>query len=119
MLFAHVRVRSYAPGETIFLMGSDGDSLMAVLSGNVRIGLRSPGGREIALAMIPRGKLFGELTLLDGKERSADARAIGGAALPSFGAASRPRSTRLAVPHLVQAGSPFVPQEVDSGAVAL
>jgi CRP/FNR family transcriptional regulator, cyclic AMP receptor protein len=81
MLFAHVRVRSYAPGETIFLMGSDGDSLMAVLSGNVRIGVRSPGGREIALAMIPRGEVFGELTLLDGKERSADASVIGACSL--------------------------------------
>ena len=29
-LFARVRVRSYAAGETIFLMGSAGDSLIAV-----------------------------------------------------------------------------------------
>jgi CRP/FNR family transcriptional regulator, cyclic AMP receptor protein len=81
ILFAHVRVRSYAAGETIFLMGSAGDSLMAVLSGNVRISVRSPDGKEIVLAMIPPGEVFGEITLLDGKERSADARATGACSL--------------------------------------
>ena len=47
VLFARVRVRSYAAGETIFLMGSAGDSLMAVLSGTVRISMPSPDGKEI------------------------------------------------------------------------
>src|SRR5215475_10586153 len=54
VLFGRVRVRNYAAGETIFLMGSPGDSMMAVLSGSVRISVPSP----------------------DGKDRTADARAM-------------------------------------------
>ena len=41
-----VRIRTFAVGETIFLMGSPGDSMMAVLSGTVRISVASPEGRE-------------------------------------------------------------------------
>src|SRR5438132_13557092 len=36
-LFGRVHVRSYAVGDTIFLMGSAGDCMMAVLSVRVRI----------------------------------------------------------------------------------
>jgi CRP-like cAMP-binding protein len=76
VLFARVRVRSYAAGETIFLMGSVGDSLMAVLSGTVRISMPSPDGKEIVLAIIQPREVFGEIAMLDGKERTADAKAI-------------------------------------------
>jgi CRP/FNR family cyclic AMP-dependent transcriptional regulator len=81
ILFARVRVRSYAAGETIFLMGSAGDSLMAVLSGSVRISMPSPDGKEIVLAIIQPREVFGEIALLDGKERTADAKAIGACSL--------------------------------------
>jgi CRP/FNR family transcriptional regulator, cyclic AMP receptor protein len=77
VLFARVRVRSYAASETIFLMGSAGDSLIAVVSGSVRISVPSPDGKEIVLAIIQSMEVFGEITLLDGKERTADAKAIG------------------------------------------
>jgi CRP/FNR family transcriptional regulator, cyclic AMP receptor protein len=80
-LFARVRVRSCAAGETIFLMGSAGDSLIAVLSGSVRISVPSPDGKEIVLAIIQPREVFGEITLLDGKPRTADARAIGACSL--------------------------------------
>lgn len=80
-LFARVRGRTYAAGETIFLMGSAGDSLMAVISGSVRISVPSPDGKEILLAIIQPREVFGEIALLDGKERTADARAIGPCAL--------------------------------------
>jgi CRP-like cAMP-binding protein len=77
ILFARVRVRSYAAGEIIFLMGSAGDSLMAVVSGSVRISVPSPDGKEIVLAILQPMEVFGEMALLDGKERTADAKAIG------------------------------------------
>jgi CRP/FNR family transcriptional regulator, cyclic AMP receptor protein len=77
VLFARVHVRSYAAGETIFLMGSAGDSLMAVVSGSVRISVPSHDGKEIVLAIIQPKEVFGEMALLDGKERAADAKAIG------------------------------------------
>src|SRR5947208_1820949 len=75
---ARARLRHFAAGETIFLMGSPGDSMMAVLSGQVRISVPSPEGREIVLAILQPGEVFGEIALLDGKERTADARAMTG-----------------------------------------
>src|SRR5215813_1448712 len=76
VLFGRVRVRNYAAGETIFLMGSPGDSMMAVLSGSVRISVPSPEGKEIVLAILQPKEVFGEIALLDGKDRTADARAM-------------------------------------------
>jgi CRP-like cAMP-binding protein len=76
VLFARVRVRNYAAGETIFLMGSAGDSMMAVFTGSVRISVPSPEGKEIVLAILQSKEVFGEIALLDGKERTADARAM-------------------------------------------
>src|SRR6266699_906615 len=70
------RMRHFAAGETIFLMGSPGGSMMAVLSGTVRISISSPEGKEIVLAVLRPGEVFGEITLLDGKERTADAYAL-------------------------------------------
>jgi len=69
-------MRHFAAGETIFLMGSPGGSMMAVLSGTVRISISSPEGREVVLAVLQPGEVFGEIALLDGKERTADARAM-------------------------------------------
>src|SRR6266545_5282619 len=74
-LIGHAHMRKCAADETIFLMGSPGDSMMAVLSGQVRISVPSPDGKEIVLAMLGTGQIFGEVALLDGKERTADARA--------------------------------------------
>src|SRR5499433_4145015 len=75
-LFGRIRVRTCAAGESIFLMGSPGDSMMAVLSGSVRISVPSPDGKEIVLAILQPKEVFGEIALLDGKERTADARAM-------------------------------------------
>lgn len=73
---AGVRIRTFAAGEKIFLMGSPGDNMMAVVSGNVRISVPSPDGRELLLAILLPGEVFGEIALLDGKPRTADATAL-------------------------------------------
>lgn len=75
-LAARGRLRSFSSGETIFLMGSPGDSMMAILSGKVRISVSSPEGKEIVLNIMQPNEYFGEIALLDGKARSADAKAI-------------------------------------------
>jgi CRP/FNR family cyclic AMP-dependent transcriptional regulator len=76
-LFARVRIRirNFAAGDTIFLKGSPGDQMMAVLNGNVRISVSSNDGPARVLAILRPGELFGEIALLDGKERTADATA--------------------------------------------
>jgi CRP/FNR family transcriptional regulator, cyclic AMP receptor protein len=70
---AQARIRTFNAGEIIFNLGSPGDHMMAVLGGSVRITVPSPDGKELLLTLIQPGEVFGELAVLDGKERSADA----------------------------------------------
>ena len=70
---ARARIRVYNAGETVFAIGSPGDQMMALLSGAIRISVPSADGKELLLAIIQPGEVFGELAVLDGKERSADA----------------------------------------------
>ena len=69
--------RRFAHGQMIFGRGEPGSSMMAVLAGRVRIGVTSAEGREVLLAVVEPDQIFGELALLDGKPRSADATALG------------------------------------------
>jgi CRP/FNR family cyclic AMP-dependent transcriptional regulator len=75
-LVTRAHMRKVPTGETIFLMGSQHDSMVAVLSGSVKISVPRPDGREIVLAILQPGEVFGEIAMLDGKERSADAIAM-------------------------------------------
>ena len=76
VLVARAHLRKFAAGETIFLMDSPGDAMMAILEGHVRISVPSPDGKEVVLAILHSGEIFGEIALLDGKGRTADARAM-------------------------------------------
>jgi CRP/FNR family cyclic AMP-dependent transcriptional regulator len=75
-LLLHARFERYPAGRLIFARGSPGRSMMAVLGGGVRISTTSPSGREAVLAILNAGEIFGELALLDGGERTADAVAV-------------------------------------------
>jgi CRP/FNR family transcriptional regulator, cyclic AMP receptor protein len=70
---AQARIRTFNAGETVFNLGSPGDYMMALLNGTIRISVPSPDGKELMLTLIQPGEVFGELAVLDGKERSADA----------------------------------------------
>lgn len=63
-------------GQTIFQRGDNGSSMMAVLRGRIRISSVSGDGKEVTLNVINPGEIFGEIALLDGEPRSADATAI-------------------------------------------
>jgi CRP-like cAMP-binding protein len=76
-IVARTHTRSFKPGDVIFTIGSPGDKMMGVLSGVVRISVLSSDGEELRRAVIRQGEVFGELALLDGKPRSADAIADG------------------------------------------
>jgi CRP/FNR family cyclic AMP-dependent transcriptional regulator len=73
---AHALPRSYAAGDAICRLDDHGDSMMAVITGTVRISLPTTRGKEIILADLRPGELFGEIALLDGKPRSANAMAL-------------------------------------------
>lgn len=75
-LAARAYRQRFTAGEQIFHIGSPGQSLMAVCSGTVRITFPSTTGKEIILSDLTDGEVFGEMSLLDGHDRSADAVAL-------------------------------------------
>jgi CRP/FNR family transcriptional regulator, cyclic AMP receptor protein len=75
-LSAYASTRAYARGATIFTKGDPGTSLFAVCSGTIRIAVPSPDGRDAVFNLIREGEIFGEIALLDGKPRTADATAM-------------------------------------------
>jgi CRP/FNR family cyclic AMP-dependent transcriptional regulator len=68
--------RHVARAEAIFLRTDEGSALFAILSGQVRIVIGGTDGREHVLRMLGPGEMFGEIALLDGRPRSADAIAV-------------------------------------------
>jgi len=75
-LISYARVERYPAGREIFAKGSPGQCLMAVLRGSVKISSLSVGGKEFVFAIFNAGDIFGEIAVLDGEERSADATAM-------------------------------------------
>jgi CRP/FNR family transcriptional regulator, cyclic AMP receptor protein len=61
---------------SIFHAGDRGDSLCLIESGRVRISVTDEEGKLVILAELATGDFFGEMALIDGKPRSADATAI-------------------------------------------
>ena len=76
ILASQGRSRVMRKGETIFMSGDEGANLYLVLSGRVLLSKITSEGKEIALAAVEQGGVFGELSLLDGGTRSADASAV-------------------------------------------
>src|SRR5712691_8912087 len=62
-------------GTTIVSKGDPGNSLIAVISGTVKISVSSPDGRSAIFNLIGAGEIFGEIAVLDGQARTADATA--------------------------------------------
>ena len=72
----HVRLQHCKTNEIIFRKGDAGLGMMAVLRGRIKIRVSSPSDREMVLNIIDEGQVFGEIALLDGMERTADAIAM-------------------------------------------
>ena len=63
-------------GTTIFAKGDPGTSLFAVCSGTVKISNHSTDGKDAVFNLINVGEIFGEIALLDGQPRTAEAIAL-------------------------------------------
>ena len=74
-IIAFATERRFPRGTTLMSKGEPGSSMMAVLAGRIRIGNVSHDGKEVTLNVIGPGEIVGEIALLDGKPRSADATA--------------------------------------------
>ena len=75
-LAAVARPRRYAIGEPLFRRGDAGEGMLLVVDGLVRIHLSDAKGREVTLALAGTGEPIGEIALIDGGPRSADATAM-------------------------------------------
>jgi CRP/FNR family cyclic AMP-dependent transcriptional regulator len=75
-LGSYMKRRSVARGTAIFAKGDPGTGLMGVLVGSVKISVASADGRDVVLNIIHEGEIFGEIALLDGHPRTADATAM-------------------------------------------
>ena len=58
---------------SLFRAGDEGDALYLIERGKVRISVQATDGRDMTLTELGRGDFFGEMALLDGQRRSADA----------------------------------------------
>ena len=75
-LVARSRIERCRRGKTIFRRASPGTAMMAVLRGSVKICTVSRNGKEAVLNVIGLGQVFGEIAVLDGGPRTADAVAL-------------------------------------------
>ena len=68
--------RSWLAGEVIFREGDSGDTCYVIRDGAVRVTRRHSDGRQIALADLREGDIFGELAMFGGETRSATVEAV-------------------------------------------
>jgi len=67
--------RHLKAGEMLFRKGDPGDSLFGLRRGQIRIEAGASGGSRQTLNFMGPGDLFGEVAVLDGQSRTADATA--------------------------------------------
>ena len=60
----------------LFKAGDKGDAMYLIESGRVRISIHDDDKQEVTLAELAQGDFFGEMAIIDGRQRSADARVI-------------------------------------------
>ncbi|MDD5711278.1 MAG: Crp/Fnr family transcriptional regulator [Smithellaceae bacterium] len=63
-------------GEVLFRRGEEGTAFYIIVTGKIKIVRQSSLGEEVVLAILKNGDFLGEMSLLDGLPRSADAVAL-------------------------------------------
>ena len=69
-------VENVASGRQLFHKGDSGNAMYLIENGRVRISITDEDGKEITLAELAQGDFFGEMSIIDGRQRSADANVI-------------------------------------------
>ena len=70
------RLRAFRRGQVVFQRDDPSDTVIVVISGRVKVVVRSADGGELTLTAIQPGGLFGELGIADGGGRSTDAETL-------------------------------------------
>lgn len=71
-LHRRMAVRHWHGGSIIMGQNEPGDALCVLVQGRARVALFGENGREMILAVLQPGDFFGEMSLFDGKPRSAN-----------------------------------------------
>lgn len=74
-------IRNYKPGDIVFKQGEVGDEAYIVEKGMIEITKEADNGSAMMLNTVKRGKMFGEMALIDASPRMATARAVGNTTL--------------------------------------
>lgn len=69
-------IARFKKGEVIYERGDEGDSLLLLISGKVKIFNTTIDAREVVLNFLGPGDVNGEIAVLDGRERTATATAL-------------------------------------------
>jgi CRP-like cAMP-binding protein len=73
---ASSRLRTFRRGQVVCTAGDPGDTLIVVVSGQVKISVRSADGAELTLTVVGPGATIGEVSVADGGPRSADIETV-------------------------------------------
>ncbi|MGH8504155.1 MAG: Crp/Fnr family transcriptional regulator [Gammaproteobacteria bacterium] len=63
-------------GTVVCAEGSEGDAMYVIATGGVKITLSTAGGKAVSVGTLGQGDTFGEISLLDGKKRTATAETL-------------------------------------------
>lgn len=69
-------IRTVESGAILFRIGDRGDAMYLIVSGRVRISVTDSENDEIVIAELAGGDFFGEMSIVDGENRSANAQVI-------------------------------------------
>lgn len=78
------RITTVKKGDDIVFQADEGTDFFLILKGKVRVSLLGPDGNEFILTEFKEGDFFGEISLIDGKARSANVVAEDDTALSSL-----------------------------------
>ena len=71
----YVSLREYPKGSMIILEEEYGDVVFIIKSGTIKITRVNDEGKEVILSLLGKYEIFGEMSIIDGESRSANALA--------------------------------------------
>ena len=71
-----LRVNDVPTNTSLFRAGDEGDAMYLIEQGRVQITIMDEDKKPIVLAELAQGDFFGEMAIIDGKQRSADATVV-------------------------------------------